>query len=387
MNERRPERIDSTRATLGALALYTAGGLFWAFLPFFIGLQTETGQLTPAQAGRLGTSYLLGFTLVSVGALWWAARVSLRAVAGVSALMVAAALLAMGALEAYAAKILVVALIGVAMGALWTIAYRIFGASANPDRSFAIGIVVSYSALAAVTWLMSAWVIPAGGLGAAAAVLAALVAVLAAGVLGIPRGTAREPSSTATQLSFRPPAGVSLALIGIVTTALAYAAVWAFAERIGVTAGFEREAIGPVLAFNLLATAAGSLLATVAGGRLGRRAALYLGLGAMGASVVALGSHDAYAVYAVGLTGLGFGIGFVLPFQMATLATLDAGGRFVVLITAAQGLGSAAGPFLGGIAAGMGGYDALVWFALAALVASAAAFAGLRAREPAPPAH
>ncbi len=30
----------------GAMALYTAGGLFWSFLPFFIGLQEEAASLS-----------------------------------------------------------------------------------------------------------------------------------------------------------------------------------------------------------------------------------------------------------------------------------------------------------------------------------------------------
>ena len=55
----------------GALGIYTAGGLFWAFLPFFVGLQVGAGGMTQAQAGSLGSAYLVGFSLASLTGLWW----------------------------------------------------------------------------------------------------------------------------------------------------------------------------------------------------------------------------------------------------------------------------------------------------------------------------
>ena len=59
-----------------------------------------------------------------------------------------------------------------------------------------------------------------------------------------------------------------------------------------------------------------------------------------------------------------------MPYQMGYLAALDRDNRFVLLIAAAQGLGSAAGPFAGGAAADAGGYRLLVIVAGAVVTAS-----------------
>jgi predicted MFS family arabinose efflux permease len=114
------------------------------------------------------------------------------------------------------------------------------------------------------------------------------------------------------------------------------------------------------VASNLLASAAGSVLATVLGIRLGRRRTLVGGMALMAAAILSLSWSETYWIYALGIVGLGFTIGFVLPYQMGTLAALDAEGRFVVLIAAAQGIGSAAGPALGGAAIAAGGLQSLV---------------------------
>ena len=62
----RSATADGRRAFTGALAIYTAGGLFWAFLPFFVGLQVSSGGMTQAEAGSLGSAYLVGFSLASL---------------------------------------------------------------------------------------------------------------------------------------------------------------------------------------------------------------------------------------------------------------------------------------------------------------------------------
>ena len=79
----------SQRTFAGALGIYTAGGLFWAFLPFFVGLQVSTGGLSEAEAGSLGSAYLIGFSLTSLGALWWVPRIDWRVTtAGAAAVVV-----------------------------------------------------------------------------------------------------------------------------------------------------------------------------------------------------------------------------------------------------------------------------------------------------------
>ena len=362
----------SRHSFYGALAIYTAGGLFWAFLPYFIGLQTEAGGLNQAQAGSLGSGYLIGFTLASVTALWWAPRFNWRITVAVAAGSIIIALYILQDTQAYGVSLSSVTVIGFMMGSFWTIAYRIFAGSSDPDRSFAMGIVISYTALAVISYLIGQYIVPNGGLSGAAYLLGIIILVSSLGALVIP--TRLTDNKNQIVISYRPSGPVVLALTGILTTGFAFAAIWAFAERIGVGAGFGPDAISPVIASNLLASAAGSALTTIIGTKFGRRFSLLLGLAVMAVAILALSGAGTFWLYAAAIAGLGFGVGFVMPYQMATLAVLDKEGRFVVLITAAQGLGSAAGPLLGGLAVDIAGIRALVIMAVLTLVLSSLVF-------------
>ena len=368
------------RAFAGALAIYTAGGLFWAFLPFFIGLQVTSGGLTQAQAGSLGSAYLVGFSVASLSGLWWVRRFDWRVTVAAAAVIIVVCLLALARTDAYTVGLGMTAAVGLMMGSFWTIAYRIFGATPNPDRSFAVGIVVAYTALALVSYLVGQYVVPGYGLQGSAYFLSAIIVVLGFAALLVPSGST-EPAGEAIAVSYRPPARIALALLGILATGFAFAAVWAFAERIGVNANFDSSRISPVVASNLLASAAGSVLATVIGTRFGRRWTLLVGMLLMMVAILALLGSATYWLYAAGIVGLGFTIGFVLPFQMGALAALDTAGRFVVLITAAQGIGSAIGPLLGGVAVDAGGLRALLIAAVSALAIAAIIFSSISTEE------
>ena len=283
--------------------------------------------------------------------------------------IVIAALIALARIGTYPASLATVFAIGLMMGALWTVAYRIFSATSNPERSFAIGIVVSYSALALVSYVVGRFFVEQYGLAGSSYFLGALILVLGLSALLLPEGDTAEEKSE-EQAHSRPSLPIVLALLGMLGTGFAFAAVWAFAERIGVSAGYDASDISPVIASNLLASALGSVAATVLGMRAGRWIPLLAGMLMMLISVLALMQFTGFPVYAAAVAGLGFAIGFVLPYQMGNIAALDSRNQFVVLIAAAQGIGSAIGPWLGGAAADAGGYRLLMVVAASALVIS-----------------
>lgn len=375
------ETGSARRHMAGALGIYTAGGLFWAFLPFFVGLQVSSGGLSQVQAGSLGSAYLVGFSAASLTALWWAPTFNWRLLTGVATVSIIAALLLLADADAYFTGLVSVAVVGVMMGSLWSIAYRIFSVSDKPERSFAIGIVVSYTALAAVSYVIGQFVVPGYGLTGSAYLLSAVILVLGLSGLLIPSGPDKPDSASSAVADsrpdshpYRPPLAVAMALLGILATGFAFAAVWTFAERIGVAAGFGSARISPVIASNLLASAAGSVAATVIGTRFGNRMPLFAGMALLLVSILLLTWAGTFWSYALAVAGLGFSVGFVLPYQMGRLAALDVEGRFAVLIAAAQGIGSACGPILGGVAFDAGGVRALLILASLGVLVSTAAF-------------
>jgi hypothetical protein len=341
-------RTSAPAATGAAVAIYTAGGLFWAFLPFFLGLQADKIGLAAYQAGLLGSAYLLGFTLASISALWWASRFDWRGCVGLAVAVILVCLRELSVGRAFAAVAGACGAMGLSMGALWVVAYRIFGASPNPDRIFGLAIAISYSALAAITFLIGRWVIPTGGLPGLMAAMAGLVVILGSGVIVLPRGLATGGKTSSGEREAV--AALWAGLGGIFLFGLFFAAIWAFALRIGVVAGFSRTSVGAVLSSNLLVTGVGSSLASAVSLKSGRTLPVLVSYGVLAACAGALAHPVDFWVFAVALIGLGLGVGFCMPFQLGAISSLDEEGRFVSLIAAAQGIGSALGPLIGGVA-------------------------------------
>ncbi len=364
----------SPRAIVGGIALYIAGGLFWAFLPFFVSLQTERAGLSTAAAGFLGTAYLAGFTFSSMAAMWWARRFDLRRCVLAAVLVIVAAFLVLGLARIFLLGLLACFLIGIAMGALWVIAYRLFGQARNPDRTFALAIGISYPALALVTLVASRVVIPHYGLVGVMATIALLVGILGFGGTQLPRGLATPDVDGATA----PRKGITLsgilALAGLFLTGFAFACIWSLAARIGLSLGFDEGRIGPVLSSNLLMTGVGSLTASFIGTRLGRTGPLVGALSLLAICMVALQGGANFGLFAGALLGLGFGMGIAIPFQLAAVAATDRDGRLVSLLAAVQGLGTALAPPCAGLLFDAFGVAPVVLTGLTAILLSMIAF-------------
>lgn len=336
-------------ATGAAVALYTAGGLFWAFLPFFLGLQADKIGLSAYQAGLLGSAYLSGFTLASLSALWWAARFDWRGCVALALVVILACLYELAIGGAFWGVAGACGAMGISMGTLWVVAYRVFGASRNPDRIFGLAIAISYTALATITFLIDRFIVPTSGLTGLMAAMAGFTVVLGCGAVFLPRGlVARGAVSVSGVPKVR--GALYAGLASILLFGLFFAALWAFALRIGVAAGFSRASVSAVLSSNLLVTGVGSVLASAVSLKSGRNIPLMASYGILAVCAGALTHPAAFPVFAAATTGLGLGVGFCMPFQLGAISSLDEEGRFVTLIAAAQGIGSALGPVVAGIA-------------------------------------
>jgi cyanate permease len=331
----------------GAIALYTAGGLFWAFLPFFVALQIGQGGLSAASAGLLGTGYLAGFTLSSMAAIWWTRAFDIRAVIGLALLVVIAGFSILGILGGFALSLACCLLIGCAMAALWVVAYRMIAQSSKADRNFAAAIGISYPALALITFLASHVVVPHAGLAGVLLTIAALVAILGLGGFRVPAKLDISVASGVGAEGGRFSAGL-LALASLLVVGFAFACIWSFGARLGADAGFDYRIVGAILSSNLLLTGIGSLGATAMGKRFGRLPPILASLILMGFCMAGLVAHASLTVFALSICGLGLAMGVAMPFQLAAIAADDRNGRLVSLIAAVQGGGTALAPPLAG---------------------------------------
>jgi predicted MFS family arabinose efflux permease len=331
-----------------AIALYTAGGLFWAFLPFFVTLQIGQAGLSATSAGLLGTGYLAGFTLSSVAAIWWTRAFDMRAVIAFALLLVIAGFSILGVSGGFALSLACCLLIGCAMAALWVVAYRVIAQSPAAERNFAAAIGISYPALALITFLASHVVVPHAGLVGVLLTIAALVAILGLGGIGVPAKLDAPTASAGGAGSGRFSAGL-LALTSLLLVGFAFACIWSFAGKLGADAGFDDQVVGTILSSNLLLTGIGSLGATAIGNRFGRLPPILASLILMGLCMAMLLLRPGLAAFAFSICGLGLAMGVAMPFQLAAIATDDRDGRLVSLIAAVQGGGTALAPPLAGL--------------------------------------
>ena len=129
-----------------------------------------------------------------------------------------------------------------------------------------------------------------------------------------------------------------------------------------------------MISSNLLASAVGSVASFLIGSTFGRRTPLLIGMALFIGCIFLLTRADIYWCYAAAIAGLGFFVGFVLPYQMGAIGEADVKGRFVLLISAAQGGGSALGAFAGGLVFASGGITSLTGLSIGSLALSTVLF-------------
>jgi predicted MFS family arabinose efflux permease len=180
--------------------------------------------------------------------------------------------------------------------------------------------------------------------------LLVLATVTLAGAVMLPwmANSGRVAESVGTRTSRWQPLVVVM-LVGFGFFVLGDVAVWAFFERIGEAAQVSDAAIGRVLAVSLLAAGLGSLVPVVLGDRFGR---LPFVLGCVFVQILclaALGSESGRGAYGLIVPVFMFCWTVAVIYQVAAIAAHDVTGRHTPVIPAVLGVGSAAGPALGGV--------------------------------------
>ncbi|MFE8951176.1 MFS transporter [Streptomyces althioticus] len=361
------------------VALFTAGYLAPYLLPTTVGRLERGLDLTPTQAGGVGSLLLLssataGFLLASR-----VERTGARTLARFG-LVLAAVGYGGAALTASVPAVVAGAVVGgFGSGTATTVAATRIAAEKDPHRASTLGLL-SVSALAGAVYLTVPH-LPGHGLTLAAIALTALaVWPLTAGLPGGTAGTAGTAGPTAVgsaeadgptavgsaeadgsgagRLPYRR-SGMVLAG-AMLLWSLAQNALWGVSGRIGVgQAHLSEPTVGVVFAVALGAGLLGVLGAGALGSRLGR--ALPIGGG-----TVVIACCIALSASATGLGSFAFGeiawntfYPVVLSYLIGLAASLDARGRWAVLVGSASSLGTAAGPLTGSVLSAQAGFPVM----------------------------
>ncbi|MGI5375320.1 MFS transporter [Streptomyces sp. CA-251387] len=338
------------------VALFTAGYLAPYLLPTVVGRLDSGLPLSPTQAGAVGSALLLssasaGFLLASRVDRIGARRLARTGLA-LAALGYGAAALA----PAVPAVVLCVLVGGFGSGTATAVAATRIAAERDPHRATTLGLL-GVSALAGAVYLTVPHLGPGHGLPLAAIALTALA---------VWPLTARLPAATTPSHrgwdSFRLPhrrQGLTLAAC-MLCWSLAQNSLWGVSGRIGLTQAHLTEAtVGAVFAVALGAGLLGVTGAGALGPRLGRALPIGAGTALIAACIALSASATDLPTFATGEIAWNTLYPIVLSYVIGLAASLDARGRWAVLVGSASSLGTAAGPLAGSVLSAQAGFPVM----------------------------
>ncbi|WAC71762.1 MFS transporter [Roseateles sp. SL47] len=344
-----PSRHTGRSEAALAIAVGSVALLMLGLQPLLLGALLEAGHVTLEGVGlvamgeivALGAGVLIGDLRLSVARL--------RPIATLAAVLAAVFDLATTQLHGDLAIGLVRAAAGVSEGLLVWSTTAVIVRSARPERLAGLFFVIQTLAQAASGLLLAHLVIPAAGWRGGFQMLA----VLALGAAALTAAGAR-PLGPLTPTASQ--AGVGLrwtrprlgALLVVFLQLATLGAFWAYAEPLGLRAGFSPVAVQTLIAAGLGMQVLGGSVGTWMVQRLPvpptlLGCCLVLGLCAFAVARTAQNGPWVFAGLCAVFT---FTWLFMLPFQMGLAFRVDGSGQVAALVPAAQLFGSAFGPLV-----------------------------------------
>jgi MFS family permease len=369
-------------------AIYPVGPAAIIVMPMIVGGLIDSYGFSEQQAGAVASAEGVGLVLGLLMAALWIRTVRWRSSLFVG--LAGYALLNFGSsmAEGHTQIMALRFLSGYIGGCVFAIVVAALGDNREPDRAFGIGQAVQ-GLLMGLLFMLAPLLMSIFGVNGVFYMMAAL-ALLA--ILFLPRfpqsgviQIAVTDGNGGSETPFKVMALLYLSLFGGFVYYLAVFGFWGFIERIGMQAGLEPDAIGLGLGVSQLAAIMGALIAAGAAQRFGRFVPLLVALlGQLCVLWLLIGQFSSLAFYAGACAYQGLYV-MATSYQLGVVATLDNKGKFIVIMTALQGLGAALGPSIAASLVSNDDYSALNWAAAGALVFSLGLFlmlASIKAARP-----
>jgi len=236
--------------------------------------------------------------------------------------------------------------------------------SANPEK-LAGQMSVLFVALMVIAMESFAYVSEHWGYAGVYGALAVCMFAVVWFLFKIPRHANVEPRSSVehphAHLGIFSKASIFM-LLAMFAFALRDTMMWAFAERIGQSAGYQAAEIGSLFSIQAVIGIVGPLVASVVGSRFGLKLPVLLGIMLTGmVTFTILHSSDARILYTVGVLGISLTYFYALSYLTALAAELDTQGRVVAASGGFLVAGVAAGPAVSGYLIVHGGYALCGW--------------------------
>ena len=358
-------------------AIYPVGPAAIILMPLIVGGLVDSYGFSEQQAGAIATAEGIGLVLGLLTAAFWVRSVNWR-IALLAGLAVYAALnFGSSLIEGYTGILALRFLSGFVGGGVFAIIVAALGDNQEPDRAFGIAQAVQ-GLVMGLLFAGAPILMAASGINTLFYLMAGLAVVT---MVFLPRFPRRGVSNYGTEFpekvdpsSGPVPIAMYFGLFGGFVYYLAVFGFWGFIERMGMQAGLEDSTVGYALGISQLAAIFGALLAAGAAQRFGRFLPLLIALlGQLWVLWVLVGQFSSWSFYVGACAYQGLYV-MATSYQLGVIAQLDSKGKFIVVMTALQGLGAALGPSIAAALINDGDYSGINAASAVALVLSLGLF-------------
>ena len=358
-------------------AIYPVGPAAIILMPLIVGGLVDSYGFSEQQAGAVATAEGIGLVLGLLTAALWVRNVSWRSALLAGLAIYAGLNFSSPMVEGHTGILILRFLSGFVGGGVFAIVVAALGDNREPDRAFGIAQAVQGLVMGALfAWAPS--LMSNAGINSLFYLMALLALTTLIFLPRFPRygvvGASPESTDTSGDSPASVPPALYFGLFGGFAYYLAVFGFWGFIERMGIQAGLEETTIGYALGISQLAAIFGALLAAAAAQRFGRFLPILIALvGQLWVLWVLVGQFSAWSFYAGACAYQGLYV-MATSYQLGVIAHLDSKGKFIVVMTALQGLGAALGP---SIAAGLineGDYSGINTAAAVTLIVSLCLF-------------
>ncbi|HEY6870465.1 MAG TPA: MFS transporter [Novosphingobium sp.] len=348
---------------IGALVIFVTPG-FLAIVAQQTGFDNDQlGYLAAWDINAMGVT--IGLSTFLLGRVRWRLAVGLGLGLVIAGNLLTAASVSFPAMAA--ARVVAGTGEGIAIG----FAFAALGRAANPDRAFAIYLVIGALFSSALLYAL-----PAIQAAAAPQTLFVCNALLVVPVIlslrWFPAGGAEEMGlfAGAGRLDLRLAGG---ALLGVFLFFFAIGAVWSYSERIGLASGLAPGVIAGSLSLGTMAGVAGAALAGMLPRSWGRIAPLLVSGGLGVTSFLLFGGRVTPTGFMAASVLLLFSWNFAQPLLSGICAEACHRGRVVCAMGSIQTFGTGLGPAAAAAMLGTGSFAPMIYANAAVLTASIAA--------------
>lgn len=358
-------RPESWPLLLGAFAsAYGIGLLAMLVLPFMIGGTMSGLRLDEAQAGLLGTIEFVGLMVSSLVVAPFIGRLPRRTLAVVGSLVAIAGNFASIYQSTYESLLILRPLVGLGCGLALAAGNATVASAANPEKIAAqmsiLFVVLMVVAMEAFSVASEKW----DHIGVYGA-LSLFMGVLFIFTFLLPQRASKNlaPKPEHAQVH----AGLItlpaiLMLLAMFAFALRDTMMWAFAERIGQSAGYTTETLGSMFSAQAVVGLIGPVVAAAIGAKFGLRKPTLIGIVLTGiVTFTILQSSSAKIPYFVAVMFIAGSYFYALSYLTAVAAELDKEGRVVAASGGFLVAGVAVGPAASGYLIVHGGYELSSW--------------------------